>query len=67
MAGRTTADGRSALLNNRLMIHSPNRPTEHRELGTPAEVSSTLEEVFGITLPDWTQFDAALVRLNLIG
>lgn len=51
IAARPTPEGRIALRNNELTIHLLDGATEKRTLADADEISRTLEETFGITLP----------------
>lgn len=64
MAARAAPDHRFALLNNELAVHRPDGTTERRRLNGTAEIRRTLEQKFGLTLPDDQALDAALARLG---
>jgi N-hydroxyarylamine O-acetyltransferase len=57
-------DRRYALFNSEFAVHHLGGPSEHRRLTGAAEVRQVLEEVFGLTLPDGPELDAALARLT---
>lgn len=65
IAARARADGRYALLNNRLAIHHSAGPSERRELASAAELQDALENLFGITMPDRDDLDRAWARLDV--
>lgn len=64
IAARPTPDRRYALRNNELTAHYLNGNTERRVLTSAAEMRETLEGVFGLTLPEAPELDAALARLT---
>jgi N-hydroxyarylamine O-acetyltransferase len=63
IAARVTSEGRYALRNNGLAIHRKNG-TEKRTLGDPAALRSSLENDFGIQLPESPDFDAMIERVS---
>ena len=64
IAARTTVDGRYGLRNNRLSMHRMNGDSEQRVLGSAAEISAVLKDVFGVVVPDEPAFAAKLARLD---
>ena len=64
LAARPATNRRYALLNNQLTVHHLNGSTERRVLTSVAEMRETLENAFGLTLPDAPELDAALARLT---
>lgn len=64
IAARAMPDGRYGLRNNRLSIHRLNGESEQRVLGSAAEISAVLDDLFGVTVPDQRAFAATLARLN---
>lgn len=54
---------RYALLNNRLVVHPLNGPTERRDLAGVSELRTVLVRDFGLKLPDAPELDSALGRL----
>lgn len=64
IAARPAPDRRYALRNNELTAHYMNGNTERRVLRSAAELRETLEGVFGLTLPEAPELDAALARLT---
>ena len=63
MGARATKDGRYALRNNTLAIHRNNK-TEKRTLADAAALRSSLENDFGIQLPESTELSAMLERIS---
>lgn len=63
IVARPASDRRYALFNNQLSIHFPNAETRKQELTTPAELRSTLENTFHLTLPDTPDLDNRLKEL----
>ena len=63
MAARVAADRRYALLNNKLSVHHLQGESEQRTLHSAAELRVTLENTFGIQLPDDPGLDVLLTRL----
>jgi N-hydroxyarylamine O-acetyltransferase len=62
MAARTDTDCRYTLRNNTLTVRNVNGITERHSLGSSADVRTTLEGVFRLTLPNAQDLDAALDR-----
>jgi len=52
MLARTLPDRRLTCRNGRLLVHHSSGGTEERQLGTPRELSDTVEKLFGISLRD---------------
>jgi N-hydroxyarylamine O-acetyltransferase len=63
MGARATKDGRYALRNNTLAIHRNNK-TEKLTLADAATLRSSLENDFGIQLPESTELTAMLERIS---
>lgn len=63
MAARPVPGRRHGLMNNELTVHVLNGHTEHRTLGSAAEMRHTLETSFGLNLGDNPAIEAALARL----
>jgi N-hydroxyarylamine O-acetyltransferase len=61
---RPAADRRYALLNAEFAVHHLGGPSEYRRLAGAAEIRRVLQEVFGLTLPEGPELDAALERLK---
>jgi N-hydroxyarylamine O-acetyltransferase len=66
IAALSPAEGRYALINNRLTIHYLNGEDERRELHSSAELCEVLEGLFGIAVPDRAEFDATVARRRLL-
>lgn len=64
VVARPTQDGRYALLNRRLNAYGLAKQGP-RELTSPKEIESILQEVFGITVPDRSAFFAALQEKSI--
>lgn len=64
MAARPDEDRRHTLRNNELTTYTPTAAPTRRTLTTPADLRTTLEALFHITLPDTPDLDAALSRLT---
>ena len=62
MAARPMPGRRYGLANNQLTVHHLEGPSERRRLTNVAEVREVLESVFGLTLPQGAELDAALAR-----
>ncbi len=60
---RAAADRRFALADRRLSVHPRGGATEQREIASPAELRSVLEETFDIRVPEGDDVDARLARL----
>jgi N-hydroxyarylamine O-acetyltransferase len=58
-------DRRNALHNNHLAIHSLNGASERRVLRTESELCDALTDLFGLTLPDEPDLNAALTRMTI--
>ena len=63
VAARAHADRRHALRNTELAVHHRDGYTERRVLHSAAELRDTLEDVFGINVPNDEPTDAALERV----
>lgn len=63
MAAKPDAGRRYALQDAELSVHSLDGRTERRRLTTASELRATLENVFGVTLPDAPELRTALDRL----
>jgi arylamine N-acetyltransferase len=63
IGARATVDGRYALRNNTLAIHRNNK-TEKRTLADAAALRSSLENDFGIQLPESPELAAMLERVS---
>jgi N-hydroxyarylamine O-acetyltransferase len=63
MAARVASDRRYGLLNNKLSIHHLHSGSEQITLGSVTEMRRTLEDTFGIRLPDDPGMDSVLARL----
>jgi N-hydroxyarylamine O-acetyltransferase len=63
VAARVTAEGRYALRNNALAIHRADK-TERRILADPADLRSSLENDFGLRLPESAELAALLERVS---
>lgn len=63
LLARVAGDRRYALLDNRLSIHPLCGESEHRLLGSVAELRSVLEQAFGLTLVHLPDLDQALERM----
>jgi N-hydroxyarylamine O-acetyltransferase len=61
---RPATDRRSALFNTEFTVHHRGGPSERRTLAGAAEIRQVLQAVFGLTLPDGPELDAALERLQ---
>jgi N-hydroxyarylamine O-acetyltransferase len=61
IAARPAGDLRYALLNYRLSIHHPNGAIERNIVQGPSELTSVLENYFGIRLPNG--FNGVLTRV----
>ena len=66
ICARADAGRRFALRGNRLAVHSPHDPTEHRFLGSAAEIVDTLDTVFHIDLPDFQSFRQRLAQAGIV-
>jgi N-hydroxyarylamine O-acetyltransferase len=64
MAALPAPDRRYALFNREFAAHRLGGPSEHRRLAGAAEIRQVLREVFGLTLPEGPDLDAALERLK---
>jgi N-hydroxyarylamine O-acetyltransferase len=64
IAARATADGRCGLRNNRLSIHRLSGDSEQRVLSSAAEISTALDDLLGVTVPDLPAFTARLAQLD---
>jgi N-hydroxyarylamine O-acetyltransferase len=62
-AARPAPDRRYGLANNFLSTHHLNGATERRALTSVAQVREALEDVFGLTLPEGPDLDAAIARV----
>jgi len=65
IAARVTPDGRYALRNNNLAIHRKNG-TEKRTLADAAALRASLENDFGIQLPESPDLDAMIERVSQV-
>jgi len=63
ICARATADGRYTLRNNALAVHR-NNGTEMRTLADPAALRSSLENDFGLRLPESLELAAMLERVS---
>jgi N-hydroxyarylamine O-acetyltransferase len=63
VAARVDRDRRYALRNTDFATHFPAGVTERRLLASGAEIRQTLEDVFGINVPDLPEIDEILERL----
>ena len=63
ICARATADGRYTLRNNALAVHR-NNGTERRTLADPAALRSSLENDFGLRLPESLELAAMLERVS---
>jgi N-hydroxyarylamine O-acetyltransferase len=63
LAARSEPGRRFGLHNASLAIHRVGGVSEHRELGSVAELRSALNECFAIEVPEGVAVDAALERL----
>ena len=63
MAARALPGKRLALLNNELAVHRLDGDTERRTLATAAELRATLQDAFGIALPEDPGLRPALERV----
>jgi N-hydroxyarylamine O-acetyltransferase len=63
ICARATADGRYTLRNNALAVHR-NNGTERRTLADPAALRSSLENDFGLRLPESLELAAMLERVG---
>ena len=63
MGARATADGRYALRNNTLAVHRNNK-TEKRTLADAGALRSSLENDFGLQLPESSELVAMLERIS---
>jgi N-hydroxyarylamine O-acetyltransferase len=63
IAARAAGRTRFALLNNQFAVHHLDAQTERRTLATGPEIRRTLEETFGISLPDDPGIEQALDRV----
>lgn len=63
---RADAGRRFALRGNRLAVHSLRDSTEHRFLGSAAEIADTLDTVFHIDLPDFQAFRQRLAQAGIV-
>lgn len=63
IATRPASDRRYALRNNQLTVHHRNGTTEREVITSVAAVRETLEQTFGVRLPDTPNLDAALARV----
>ncbi len=63
IAARPATDCRYTLRNNELAVHHLRGGTERRVLEGPSELRATLEQVFGLILPDSPELNAMLERL----
>jgi len=64
MVALPAPDRRYALFNSEFAVHHLGGPSEHRRLAGAAEIRRVLQEVFGLTLLDAPELDAALERLK---
>lgn len=64
IAARIFEDRRYVLRNNDLGVHQPNGATERRTITSAAELRTTLESTFRITLPEGPELAAALQRIT---
>lgn len=63
MCARVTLEGRYALRNNRLAIHRKHG-TEKRFLADPAALRASIENNFGLKLPDAPEVESMLERIS---
>ena len=63
IAARPAPYRRYALFNNELTVHHLNGNSDRRVLANAAELRQTLQDTFGLTLPDAPELDAVLTRL----
>lgn len=63
VAARTEPGRRFGLRNGSLSIHADGRASEHRELGSVAELREVLTDYFAIDVPRGAEVDAALRRV----
>lgn len=63
MSARVTPEGRYALRNNRLAIHRKSG-TEKRFLANAASLRASLENDFGLNLPDSPELESVLERIS---
>jgi len=61
---RAAADGRYALFNTEFALHPLGGPSERRKLAGAAEIRQVLRDVFGLSLPEDPELDAALEQLR---
>jgi N-hydroxyarylamine O-acetyltransferase len=66
IAARALPDRRYALAGNRLTVHDLGGPSRRRDIETAGELADTLEEAFGIRLPDRARFEAAVAEKRII-
>jgi N-hydroxyarylamine O-acetyltransferase len=66
IAARALPDRRYALAGNRLTVHHLSGESKRREIETAGELADTLEEQFGIRLPDRAGFEAMVTQKRII-
>jgi len=67
IAARATPDRRYGLRGNQLSIRPLDGEPEQRALGSAAEIRATLDELFGIDVPEPARFDETVTRLKFFG
>jgi N-hydroxyarylamine O-acetyltransferase len=66
IAARVTPEGRYGLRNNQLTLHDRQGNTQRHVLETATQLRSTLENVFGLTLPQVPSLDPALEKISTL-
>jgi N-hydroxyarylamine O-acetyltransferase len=66
IAARVQPDRRYGLRNTDVAIHHRDGVTERRTLTTAAEIRTTLEQLFGIRVPEGADIDAGLARIATV-
>ena len=64
IAARVTPEGRYGLRNNQLTLHDRQGNTQRHVLETATQLRTTLENVFGLTLPQVPTLDSALQKIS---
>jgi N-hydroxyarylamine O-acetyltransferase len=64
---RALPDRRLACRDGRLSVHHRGGATEQRQLATAGELTDAVETLFGIAIPDRTEFGRAAVAKQIVG